>query len=138
MRKDVDRVVHQETQVTDVRLLCLQQAVTNTGFVDIDADVVLVRVFSCLLDQCFAVPETNFQNSRCRSSKYGLQIQRFRRVLNAKHRPQGFERFLLRRRLSPGSSHKAADRTFVCLLIFHLVANSKEEFPGLRCFIVFL
>ncbi len=50
MRKDIDRVVHQETQVTDARLICLQQAVTNTGFVDIDADVVLVRVLSCLLD----------------------------------------------------------------------------------------
>jgi hypothetical protein len=45
---------------------------TNTGLMNLDTDVVLVRVFDGLLDQRFAITESNLENGRRRSPKNRL------------------------------------------------------------------
>ena len=82
-------------EVTDTRLICLQQAMSDAGLVHFDSDVIPVRVFGGLLHQCFAVSETNFHNSWRLSAEHCVEVQLCRRELDSERRPQCFERLLL-------------------------------------------
>ena len=99
----------------------------DAGRVYFDTDKVRVRVLDGLLNQCFAVAETNFQNDWSMPAKYGPEVQRFDNELNAIVRPQFVKRFLLRRRQPADSSDEAADGSFARDLLLHEAANSKEE-----------
>lgn len=93
MSENVDGVMHQQTQVVDPRVASLQQAMTDTRLVDFNAEVVRAGVFRRLLDQGFAVAETDFKDGRSATSENCLEVQRCVRVLQAELGPQILQRF---------------------------------------------
>ena len=64
MREHDDRVVGNDAQIVDSGLIRLEHAMTNDGFVDLDAKEVSVGVRRSLFYQRFAITKTDFDDDR--------------------------------------------------------------------------
>ena len=80
----------------------------DAGSVDLDADVIALRILFRGEPQRFAVAEADFQHPRRAAPECGVEIAGIPSVIEAETRPQLVERALLRRGEAPLPQHEAA------------------------------
>ena len=81
---------------------------TNAGFVNFYAQVILPAMFCRLFNQRLTVAETDLKHSWRHAPKCHREIQRCRRVFDAVIRPQSVQRPLLSRRQPAGTPNETA------------------------------
>ena len=109
LRQHFDRVVIDQAQVRNPGFGDAVQAMTDAGPVDLDTQVILLRVAGGLFDQGFAVTETDFQDYRVIIAKGFDQVQRIRTVVDAVCRPVMLQRMLLAAGEPALAQHVGAD-----------------------------
>ena len=87
---------------------CVEQAPDARG-VDLDAQVVTVRVAGGGETQCLAVAETDLEHARRMAPEGRIEVAGRAGVIQAEAGPEGIERALLGRREPPLAQHEAAD-----------------------------
>ncbi len=96
--QDVDRVMSNQAKVLEACLASADQAVTDTGFVYFNAEIVRPPTFASLLYQRVSVAETDFERRRRLPAEQKCKVERFFLKFQPVMRPQFLERLSLRRR----------------------------------------
>ncbi len=107
---DIDCIVLDQTQVLNALPVCLQQAMPNPRFVDLDSQEIQVGILSSLRDQRITVAKADLQNARCLAAEQIFQIEWGRRIANAILRPELIEGAPLRCCHPAPTPHEAANR----------------------------
>ncbi len=57
--------MHEDSEVSQSGVAREQQAMPGARLMDLDAEEILLRLFTCELDKRFAIAETDFQHALC-------------------------------------------------------------------------
>ena len=90
-----DGVVMDDSQVADVCFLGLQHAMSDTRFVDLDAQEVPIRMRHGLFDEGLPITEADLQDEWRRPPEQALDIERLGLVVDTQRRPERVESALL-------------------------------------------
>ena len=110
----LDGIMPDQPEIADARIPGLGEAVTDTGFVNLDTDEIEFRVFRRLLHQRVAVAEPDFQHHGRSASEQRFEVQQVITELHAEFRPPLLQRPLLRSRETSRPAHEAADGSVPC------------------------
>ena len=88
-------IMNYQLEVRHAGLSRLDQAMADARFMHFDAEEVLVRVLRRLLDECFAIAETDLENNRGTAPEQCVKIAGNAVVIEAVVRPVFVQRTLL-------------------------------------------
>ncbi len=83
LQQHIDRVCCDEPQVADTGIPRGDKAVPQARFVNLNAEIVEVGIFSRLLYERLAIAETYFEHDRCTSFEQRLEVEHSRREFDA-------------------------------------------------------
>ena len=111
--EDIERVVHDESQVGQSGLLRSNQARPDARYVNLDADEIHVGAGGRHRDERVAVAKAYFEYTGCCSSEQGVEIESSFRVVDTQGWPERIQCAALRLRKPYGAFHETAYRTWV-------------------------
>jgi hypothetical protein len=106
VRQNFNCIVAEDSDMRQLPLFEAQQQAAHAGPVNLDAEIVALRVHGCLGNEVVAVTETNLEGDGSAASKGRIEVEGRRLEGNAVPRPEGIECALLCFRDPAASHHK--------------------------------
>ena len=111
--QDLHGVVADHAHVAELPCFAAQQQVSDTGRMNLEAEVIAFGMAGCQRDERLAVAEADFEHHRRDSAEGGREIERFLAIFDAERGPQLAPGAFLCAGHAACAHDKAADRAVV-------------------------